>query len=217
MSTNMNSGDEEPSPDLIVQCRVCGSMIDISNKRDQHVVKCEYCNEATPIRSPPPGQKYIRCPCNCLLICRSTAQRISCPRPSCHKIIVLYSPTEKNTPNQNDISPVPGMCQVNCGHCNEAFLFNSLVNQLARCPHCEKKSSVGREFARARGLIFAFLAVVALILAIVVTIVTHHPVSDGKKGWIALYAILYLASIYFFFRSVYFLTMKNSLIIENRS
>jgi phosphatidylinositol-4,5-bisphosphate 4-phosphatase len=109
------------------------------------------------------------------------------------------------------------MCQVNCGHCNEAFLFNSLVNQLARCPHCEKKSSVGREFARARGLIFSFLAIVALILAIVVTVVTHNPVSDGKKGWIALYVILYLGAIYFFFRSVYFLTMKNSIIIENRS
>lgn len=45
MSTNMNSGDEEP-PSL-VQCRVCGSMIDINNKKEQHVVKCEYCNEAT--------------------------------------------------------------------------------------------------------------------------------------------------------------------------
>lgn len=45
MSTNMNSGDEElPS---IVQCRVCGAMIDINNKKEQHVVKCEYCNEAT--------------------------------------------------------------------------------------------------------------------------------------------------------------------------
>lgn len=39
----MYINDEEP----MVQCRVCGSMIDINNKRDQHVVKCEYCNEAT--------------------------------------------------------------------------------------------------------------------------------------------------------------------------
>lgn len=45
MSTNVNLGDEE-SPS-IVQCRVCGSMIDINNKKEQHVVKCEYCNEAT--------------------------------------------------------------------------------------------------------------------------------------------------------------------------
>lgn len=45
MVTNINSGDEE-SPS-IVPCRVCGSMIDINNKKDQHVVKCEHCNEAT--------------------------------------------------------------------------------------------------------------------------------------------------------------------------
>lgn len=45
VSTNINAGDEEP-PSLI-PCRVCGSMIDISNRRDQHVVKCGYCSEAT--------------------------------------------------------------------------------------------------------------------------------------------------------------------------
>lgn len=255
MSTNLNSGDEEPSS--LVQCRVCGSMIDINNKKEQHVVKCEYCNEATvskpprptnsldisrqillkqsnimslslflsksilslpqPIKDPPAGQKYIRCPCNCLLICKSTAQRISCPRQSCHKIIVLYNPTTNNNPSTNDISPVPGMCRVNCGHCGETFLFNSLVNQLARCPHCEKKSSVGRKFARARGLTFVFLAILALLIAVIVTVVTSIHEHPTKGGWIALYSTLYIASIYFTIRSIYFLTMKNSLIIENQS
>lgn len=169
-----------------------------------------------PIKAAPPGQKYIRCPCNCLLICKSTAQRISCPRDSCKKIIVLCSPAAKATPSTNDISPVPGMCRVNCGHCSETFLFNSLVNQLARCPHCEKKSSVGREFARARGLIFLFLAILSMVLAIIVTVVTNPQVTSGKKGWIALYSILYLSALYFTLRSIYFLTMKNSLIIENQ-
>ncbi|KAF4524077.1 hypothetical protein B566_EDAN013969, partial [Ephemera danica] len=31
----------------MVTCRVCQAMIDISGKRDQHVVKCRECNEAT--------------------------------------------------------------------------------------------------------------------------------------------------------------------------
>ena len=34
------------------------AMIDISGKKDQHVVKCNSCNEATPIRNAPPGRKY---------------------------------------------------------------------------------------------------------------------------------------------------------------
>ena len=32
---------------VMVGCRVCGSMIDISGKREQHVVKCDNCSEAT--------------------------------------------------------------------------------------------------------------------------------------------------------------------------
>ena len=34
------------------------AMIDISGKKDQHVVKCNSCNEATPIRNAPPGRKW---------------------------------------------------------------------------------------------------------------------------------------------------------------
>ena len=56
----------------MVACRVCQvafavkyqvfkdtsqAMIDISGKKDQHVVKCNACNEATPIRNAPPGRK----------------------------------------------------------------------------------------------------------------------------------------------------------------
>lgn len=31
----------------MVTCRVCQAMIDITLKREQHVVKCNQCNEAT--------------------------------------------------------------------------------------------------------------------------------------------------------------------------
>lgn len=65
-------------------------------------------------------------------------------------------------------------------------------------------------------MIFLFLAVLSLVLAIIVTVVTNPQVAAGKKGWIALYSILYLAALYFSLRSAYFLTMKNSLVIENQ-
>jgi len=44
----INSTDEEPqNSESTIICRVCGSSIDTFKKRDQHVVKCEYCKEAT--------------------------------------------------------------------------------------------------------------------------------------------------------------------------
>ncbi len=126
----------------MVTCRVCQSPIDISGKRDQHVVKCDNCTEATPIRNAPAGRKYVRCPCNCLLICKNTSQRIACPRPNCKRVISLApaiaGPNAAsgaagagggaagggvgglNLPN------VPGMCRVNCAHCHDSFLVSHL-------------------------------------------------------------------------------------------
>eukprot|EP00092_Neocalanus_flemingeri_P029398 GFUD01031915.1.p1 GENE.GFUD01031915.1~~GFUD01031915.1.p1 ORF type:complete len:201 (+),score=64.00 GFUD01031915.1:72-674(+) len=118
----------------MVSCRVCSNMIDISSKKEQHVVKCNSCNEATPIRNAPPGRKYVRCPCNCLLICKSSSQRIACPRPDCKKIINLAP----SPPATVAVPTVPGMCRVTCAHCHDTFLFNTTNNALARCPHCRK-------------------------------------------------------------------------------
>lgn len=122
----------------MVTCRVCQQMIDITTKREQHVVKCTHCNEATvstkkyfkmkmkikllfkhpqPIRNAPPGKKYVRCPCNCLLICKSSSQRIACPRPNCKRIINL-APSPVTPP----VPTMPGMCRVTCGHCSDTFL-----------------------------------------------------------------------------------------------
>ncbi|XP_078040549.1 type 1 phosphatidylinositol 4,5-bisphosphate 4-phosphatase [Augochlora pura] len=190
----------------MVTCRVCQAMIDISGKREQHVVKCSRCNEATPIRNAPPGKKYVRCPCNCLLICKSSSQRIACPRPNCKRIINL-APSPITPP----VLCLPGMCRVCCAHCHDTFLFNTLNNALARCPHCRKISSVGPDFARSRAIAFLIVGIIALIFAIAVTVGTYMYVKT-HGGIYVVYVGAFLATLMCLGRSIYYFTMKISLI-----
>ena len=106
------------------------ALVDISGKREQHVVKCISCGEATPIRNAPPGRKYVRCPCNCLLICKNTSVRIACPRQNCRRVISLAP----SGPPQAPVPNVPGMCRVVCAHCHDNFL-------VSRCLFFKKRES----------------------------------------------------------------------------
>uniref|UniRef100_A0A673KJB6 Phosphatidylinositol-4,5-bisphosphate 4-phosphatase n=1 Tax=Sinocyclocheilus rhinocerous TaxID=307959 RepID=A0A673KJB6_9TELE len=121
------------SPDAggvpVINCRVCQSLITLDGKLHQHVVKCTICNEATPIKNPPTGKKYVRCPCNCLLICKDTSRRIGCPRPNCRRIInlspVMVIPEEQ--PAQPALPVQPEGMRVVCGHCGNTFLVRSHI------------------------------------------------------------------------------------------
>ena len=86
-------------------------------------------------------------------------------RPNCKRIINLAPSPPVPAPLPN----VPGMCRVTCAHCHDTFLFNTLNNALARCPHCRKVSSVGPEFARTRSIIFLIFGLVVLGIAIGIT------------------------------------------------
>ncbi|XP_029447497.1 type 2 phosphatidylinositol 4,5-bisphosphate 4-phosphatase isoform X3 [Rhinatrema bivittatum] len=161
------------SPDAsgvpVINCRVCQSLINLDGKLHQHVVKCTVCSEATPIKNPPSGKKYVRCPCNCLLICKDTSRRIGCPRPNCRRIInlgpVMLIPEEQ--PAQPALPVQAEGTRVVCGHCGNTFLWMELrFNTLAKCPHCKKISSVGSALPRRRccayitiGMIFIFVGV----------------------------------------------------------
>ncbi|CAG0918572.1 unnamed protein product [Notodromas monacha] len=224
------AGEEASGPAVngnripMVSCRVCQAMIDISDKRDQHVVKCTQCREATPIKNAPMGKKYVRCPCNCLLICKDTSQRIACPRPNCKKIINLapINPPPAATPS------MPGMCHVCCAHCREIFLrdsdevpmdrlftsvrsfqFNSLTNVMARCPHCRKVSSVGVDYTRRRKWAFLVLGLIALAVGLGVTFGTMN-LASHYGGLYVIHVGAFLIAIVFLCRALYFHTMKVS-------
>lgn len=127
-------------------------------------------------RNAPPGKKYVRCPCNCLLICKSSSQRVACPRPNCKRIINL-APSPVTPP----VPTMPGMCRVTCGHCHDTFLFNTLTNALARCPHCRKVSSVGSEFAKNRSNVYLALGIVFLAIGIAILWGTYSYAAVSLK------------------------------------
>lgn len=59
--------------------------------------------------------------------------------------------------------------------------FNTLNNSLARCPHCRKVSSVGREFARTRAICHGLIGILVLAAAVGLTLATRSIVAQ-KPG-----------------------------------
>ncbi|KHN86842.1 Huntington interacting protein related 1 [Toxocara canis] len=191
-----------------VTCRVCLALIHIEGKTRQHVVKCSQCNEATPIRAAPPGKKYVRCPCNCLLLCKAASNRIACPRTNCKRVITLGA----STPVGTAVRAPAGTCRVACVHCQEVFMFNTLNNTAAKCPHCKKVSSVGQSYARSRAIIFFIASLTFLLLGIGVTLGTRHA-AESSPVLYALWVVIFVITILLFLRFIYYLTLKTSQVL----
>ncbi|XP_047442797.1 type 1 phosphatidylinositol 4,5-bisphosphate 4-phosphatase-like [Mugil cephalus] len=195
-----------------VKCGVCHSHINVNPQSYQHLVKCPACNEATPLKNPPAGKKYVRCPCNCLLICKATSQRVACPRPNCKRIIelgVIGFGSVANAPLQ------PTGFRVNCGHCSQVFVWTNVANRFrVRCPHCRKVSCVGRRYPWRRFLYFFMLG---LFFAGIVGTLAGCTWQDARENgaiyitWVVL-IVMCIVSLGW---SVYWVRIKISEPIQN--
>ncbi|XP_033011431.1 type 2 phosphatidylinositol 4,5-bisphosphate 4-phosphatase isoform X2 [Lacerta agilis] len=204
------------SPDAsgipVINCRVCQSLINLEGKLHQHVVKCTDCNEATPIKNPPSGKKYVRCPCNCLLICKDTSRRIGCPRPNCRRIInlgpVMLIPEEQ--PAQPAIPVQPEGTRVVCGHCGNTFLWMELrFNTLAKCPHCKKISSVGCALPRRRCCAYITIGMIFIFIGVGLTVGTQDFARNFHATYVS-WAIAYLLGLVCLIRACYWGAIKVS-------
>lgn len=191
----------------VISCRVCQSMINVEGKLHQHVVKCGACNEATPIRNAPPGKKYVRCPCNCLLICKASSMRIACPRSNCKRIINL-APIN-GLPSDSMGGSTATDSRVTCGHCYQTFIFDPQTQALARCPHCRKISSVGPRLARKRAWIFLLIGFICLAVGIGVTIGLWEK-AKSNNAYYFLWAVAYVLALGNLIRGIHYARMKIS-------
>ncbi|XP_030914365.1 type 2 phosphatidylinositol 4,5-bisphosphate 4-phosphatase [Geospiza fortis] len=204
------------SPDAssvpVINCRVCQSLINLDGKLHQHVVKCTVCNEATPIKNPPSGKKYVRCQCNCLLICKDTSRKIGCPRPNCRRIITLgpvmlipeEQPAQPALPVQSDGT------RVVCGHCGNTFLWMELrFNTLAKCPHCKKISSVGSALPRRRCCAYITIGMICIFIGVGLTVGTQDFARRFHATYVS-WAVAYLLGLICLIRACYWGAIKVS-------
>ncbi|XP_048253437.1 type 1 phosphatidylinositol 4,5-bisphosphate 4-phosphatase-like isoform X2 [Haliotis rufescens] len=190
----------------MVNCKVCQAMINIEGKSHLHVVKCGVCQEATPIKAAPPGKKYVRCPCNCLLVCRSAAQRIACPRQNCRRVINLSGGLASVTVRS------PGSGRICCAYCNQIFIFQVNSRLLARCPHCRKVSEVGSGYVRTRALICLIIGILLLGGGIGVTIGTYAIASD-YGGIYVVWTGAFISGILLVIRALYYFSIRSSTVV----
>ncbi|XP_069601613.1 type II phosphatidylinositol 4,5-bisphosphate 4-phosphatase-like [Ranitomeya imitator] len=177
------------SPDAsglpVNNCRLCQSLINLDGKLHLHVVKGTVCNEATPIKTPPSGKKYVQCLCNCLLICKDT----------------LLIPEEQLA--QPALPVQPEGTRVICGHCGNTFLWMDLkFNTLAKCPHCKRISSVGSALPRRRCCAYITMGMICIFIGVGLTIGTQDFARLFHATYVS-WAVAYLLGLVCLDRACY--------------
>ena len=190
----------------MINCKVCQALINIEGRTNQHVIKCTICNEATPIKAAPPGKQYVRCPCNCLLICRSGAIKIACPRQNCKRIIHLGNSAVPMITVRS-----PGSARFVCAHCTQVFVFNQVNALLARCPYCRNVSSAGSSSVRVRAWIYLIIGLLLLGGGIGVTAGTYE-IASKSGGIYTVWIGAFISGLLFLIRAAYLFSIRISVI-----
>lgn len=202
-----------------INCRVCQTVLSVEGKLHLHVIKCHSCGEATPIRPAPSGKKYVRCPCNCLLICKSTSQRIVCPRPNCKRVISLGPASITNFHRDGDRRSQNPTRRIICAYCNTSFLWVLPGDAYEACPHCSRYSSFGPGYRAKRIKLFAVLTTIIMILAGCVTAVAVHYANSSTADWshwcYVSFGVLFFFAFIFLFRTFHLACMRVSRIEQS--
>jgi len=195
-----------------ILCRVCTSRIDISGemRSNQWVAKCDGCKEATPVRKPPHGRKYVYCPCNCLLVCKSTSNFIACPRQNCRRVINLAPLPPSFGPHLEDSGVSVQVWSVTCAYCGDTFLFTSPNHHsLVKCPHCRSVSSLSSRGVKTKSTLFLVLGLIMLCISLSLTAVIIYWFKD--KPWMfPVLGVCFLMAVLLLLASGYFYTRKVS-------
>lgn len=191
----------------LISCTVCGSEINIFDTNDQSVFQCPKCHEGIPIRPAPAGKKYVRCPCNCLIICRESALKIVCPRSSCKRTTHLVTLKAHNA--------IPSTL-FTCAYCSNPFRTDQPADPagvLVRCPHfhCKNMTSIGGpKLARKWAIVFLILSTMFIALAAGVAYGAIYVEQTSKGVMYAGYIGLFLVAMILLVRSIFYWTMKVS-------
>lgn len=191
----------------LISCTVCGSEINIFDTNDQSVFQCPKCHEGIPIRPAPAGKKYVRCPCNCLIICRESALKIVCPRSSCKRTTHLVTLKAHNA--------IPSSI-FTCAYCSNPFRTDRPADPagvLVRCPHfhCKNMTSIGGpKLASKWAIVFLILSTMFIALAAGVAYGAIYVEQTSKGVMYAGYIGLFLVAMILLVRSIFYWTMKVS-------